>query len=202
MWKLLGLGLLVLTSAGALAQGAPALDVFTSPDGAFRFSYPERYELVSGERLLKATVARNLGFPVCDFSTTLVCVIYPIEKLDNDAFEAAGFSVGVVAAVTAESECLGFSDRFARPTAEHAQPSSYSIRGRVFHHVSAERRTDGHAQSSDFYRTFQNDRCYELRIEISLSEKSPAPQQSSSKQEAADGACESLHLILSSVVFK
>jgi hypothetical protein len=102
MLKLLNLGLLFLSSAAALAQGAPTLDVFTNPDGAFHFSYPENYELLYGERILKATQGRHPGFPVCDFSKSLVCVIYPVERLGNDKVEAAGFSVDVVPLVTAD----------------------------------------------------------------------------------------------------
>lgn len=205
MLKLLSIGFLLVSSVGALAQGPPVLDVFTNPDGAFRFSYPDNYELLFGERILKATQGRHLGFPVCDFSQALVCVIYPIEKLDNDKLEAAGFSVDVVPVVTAESDCLGYHDRSARPDDEHSQPSSFSINGRVFRHASAKRRMAGHSQSSDLYRTFQKDRCYELRIEVSLSDESTAQQQASSKsleQIVADSARESLKLILSSVVFR
>jgi hypothetical protein len=205
MLKLLSLGLLLLSSVGALAQRPPALDVFTSPDGAFQFLYPDNYELLFGERILKATQGRHLGFPVCDFSKALVCVIYPIERLDDDKFEAAGFSVDAVPVVTAESDCLGYTDRFVRPDDEHPQPSSFSINGRVFHRVSAKRRMGGHAQSSDLYRTFQKDRCYELRIEVSLSDESTAQPRASSKLlegAVADSARESLKLILSSVVFR
>jgi hypothetical protein len=205
MLKLLSLGLVLLSSAAALAQGAPALDVFTNPDGAFHFSYPENYELLSGERILKATQGRHPGFPVCDFSKSLVCVIYPIERLGNDKVEAAGFSVDVVPLVTSESGCLGYADPFARSSDEHSQPSPFNIKGRAFQHVSAKRRTDGHAQSSDLYRTFLKDRCYELHIEVSLADESTAQPRVSSKSPegtVADSASESLRLILSSVTFE
>lgn len=205
MFKLLSLGLLLVSSVGALAPRPPALDVFTNPDGAFQFSYPDNYELLFGERILKATQGKHLGFPVCDFSKALVCVIYPIERLNNDKFEAAGFSVSVVPVVIAESDCLGYTDQFARPNDEHSQRTSLSINHRVFDHVSARRRMDGHAQSSDLYRTFQKDRCYELRIDVSLSDEATAQQRASSKslEEAmADSARESFKLILSSVVFR
>jgi hypothetical protein len=205
MLKLLNLGLLLLGSVGALAQRPPALDVFTNPDGAFQFSYPDNYELLVGERILKATQGRHLGYPVCDFSTALVCVIYPIERLDSTKFEAAGFSVNAVPGVTAESDCLGYTDRFARPNDEHSQPSSFSISGRVFRHVSTKRTTAGHAQSSDLYRTFQKDRCYELRIAVSLSCESTAQPPSSCKfpeDAIADSTRQPLILILSSVIFR
>jgi len=148
MLKLLSLGLFLLSSASALAQGVPALDVFTNPDGAFHFSYPENYELLSGERILKATQGRHSGFPVCEFSKSLVCVIYPIERLGDDKVEAVGFSVDVVPLVTSESDCLGYADRFARSNDEHSQPSPFSIKGRAFQHVSVKRKMESHARSS------------------------------------------------------
>jgi hypothetical protein len=205
MLKLVSLGLLLLSSVGALAQNPTVLGAFTSPDGAFQFSYPDNYEVLLGERILRATQGRNLGFPVCDFSKALVCVIYPIERLDSDKFEGAGFSVDVVPVVTAESDCLGYTDRFPLPNDEHSQPSPFRINGRVFQHVSIKRRMSGHAQLSDLYRAFQKDRCYELRIEVSLSDESTSPPGASSKsleEAAADSARESLKLILSSVIFR
>ena len=205
MLKLLSIGLLLLSAVRLMAQIAPALDAFIDPDGAFQFSYPDSYELLVGERILKATQGRNLGYPVCDFSTALVCVIYPVEKLNSTKFEAAGFSVNTVLGVTAESGCRGYADRFTRPSDEHSQPSSFSINGRIFQHVSAKRKMSGHEQSSELYRTFQRDRCYEFRVETSLSDESAAQQRVSSKllEEAVAGSArESLRLILSSVVFR
>jgi hypothetical protein len=204
MPKALILAFLLLTSVCVLAQGAPVLDVFTNPDGAFQFSYPDNYELLVGERILKATQGRDLGFAVCDFSKALVCVIYPIERLESENLEAAGFSVDVVPGITAESDCLRYTDRLAQSLDEHSRPSSLSIRGRVFRHISLERKMEGHAQFSDFYRAFEQDHCYELSIQVSLSEQS-AQQRASSKageKPTADGAREALKLILSSVVFK
>ena len=205
MLKLRSLGLLLLISVGTLAQRPPALDVFTNPEGAFQFSYPDNYELLVGERILKATQGRHLGYPVCDFSTALVCVIYPIERLDSTRVEAVGFSVNAVLGVTAESDCLEYADRFARPGAGQPQLSSFSINGRVFRHASTKKTTAGHAQSSDLYRTFQKDRCFELRIEVSLSDDGIAQQRALPKlpdEAVADSARESFKLILSSVVFR
>lgn len=206
MLKLFRLGFILFISIGALAQGPTVLDVYTSPDGAFQFSYPDNYVLLVGERMLTATQGRNLGFPVCDFSSSWVCLIYPIEKLDNYKIEAAGFSVDVISPITSESECLAYADRIARPTNndEHSQPSSFTINGRVFRHVSAEKRMSGHAQSSDSYRTFLKNRCYELRIAVSFTDESSGQQRSPSKSmEAAeaDDVRRSFKLVLSTFVF-
>ena len=48
-----------LSCLSTLAQGPPALDTFNSPDGTFQFVYPETYELLVGERILKATQGRH-----------------------------------------------------------------------------------------------------------------------------------------------
>lgn len=204
MLKLIGLSLLLLSVVGARAQSPPALNVFTNPDGAFQFSYPENYELLFGERILKATQGRHVGFPVCDFSQALVCVIYPIERLANDKLEAAGLSLNVAPGVPSESDCLEYTDRFARPNNEVSQPSPFTIKGRVFQHASGQRRMDGHSQSSDLYRTFQKGRCYELRIEVSLSDENTARPRAPKLLDGAvtDNARESFKLILSSVVFR
>jgi len=205
MMKLFGIGFLLLSSLGALGQGAPALDIFTSPDGTFQFAYPENYERLVGERILKATQGKHLGIPVCDFSTALVCVIYPIERLDTPGLEGGGFSVGIVPGVTNESDCLAYADRRAQAHGQGFQPSSFGINGRVFRYVFAKRTTAGHSQSADLYRTFQKERCYELRIAVSFSGESTAQQPSSSKSledAKTDSVRESLKLILSSLVFR
>lgn len=205
MLKLLSLGLLLLSSVGVLAQRPPALDVYTNPDGAFQFSYPENYELLFGERILKATQGRGAGIPVCDFSTALVCVIYPIEKLGHDKVEAAGFSVDAVPGLTAESDCLAYADQLSRPSGEHSQPLSLTLNRSAFRNVSVKRTAAGHSQSSDLYITFQKDRCYELRIAISLSDESSGLQRSSSKSiESADAenARGALKLVLSTFGFR
>jgi hypothetical protein len=215
MLKLSVICLLLLSSLDALGQQTPSLETFASPDGAFQFLYPESYQLLVGERILKATQGRHAGIPVCDFSTALVCVIYPVERLESPRFEAAGFSVDAVPAVTAEQACLAYTGRVQPARGEQTQPSSFRINGRVFRYVSTRRAAPGHLQSAHLYRTFQKERCYEMRIAVSLSDgsiseesvsgESAAPPSSSSKSPedpAADNARESLKLILSSVVFK
>lgn len=189
----------------ALAQAPPALDIFTSPDDTFQFLYSPTYELLVGDRMLRATQGRHLGMPVCDFSTALACVIYPIEIADDPRFEAAGFSVNVVPGVTAETECLTYADQLARSPGEPQQLSSIVINERQFRHATVRKTLSGHSQAADFYRTFLKQKCYELRIAVSLSEESAAQRPSpldSPENARAYGARESLKLILSSFSFK
>ncbi len=154
--------------------------------------------------MLKGTQGRHVGIPVCDFSTALICVIYPVESPDETNFEAAGFSVRTVSGVSAESDCLTYADQPQSPTGR-LELTSIDINDRVFRHALIRKTVSGHWQAADFYRTFDRHRGYELQIEVSVSDE-PAPQEppkSRSLGEAkAENARESLKLILSSVVFE
>ncbi|MGA9680563.1 MAG: hypothetical protein WBQ74_02020 [Candidatus Sulfotelmatobacter sp.] len=187
----------------ALGQ-APALDTFTSPDGTFRLVYPQTYDLLIGERMLKCTQGRHVGIPVCDFSTALICVIYPVESPDETNFEAAGFSVRTVSGVSAESDCLTYAYQPQSPSGR-AELTSIDINEGVFRHASIRKTVSGHWQAADFYRTFDRDRCYELQIEVSLSDEPETKEEPKSRSLAevkAAKARESRRLILSSVVFE
>jgi hypothetical protein len=194
-----------LSCLSTLAQGPPALDTFNSPDGTFQFVYPETYELLVGELILKATQGRDNALPVCDFATALACVIYPIESERETRLEAAGFSVDTVAGISNEADCLAFADELARSRGTQLPLTSVSIHSRVFRHASATKKLPGHLQSGDFYRILAKQKCYELRIEVSISDD-PVPQKVSISNPLGDAmansARDSLKLILSSVVFE
>lgn len=196
---------LVFGCINAWAQGAPALDVFTSPDGAFQFVYPESYELLVGERILKATQARRAGIPVCDFSTAFACVIYPIEVLEETAVEAAAFSVDAVSGVNAESDCLTYADQPKKALLNPLQVTSININDHIFRHASARKKIVGHAQAADLYRTYIRQTCYELQISVSISDERQRQKPSSlvnMLDSKANSAREALRLILSSFLFK
>jgi hypothetical protein len=204
MIKQLAIGLMLLSPLGALGQRPPALIVFTDPGGAFQFVYSENYELLVGERILRATQGRHAGIPVCEFSTALVCVIYPVERLEDTKFEAAGFSVHTLPSFTMEADCQSFKDRVAKLPGEELQPISLTINDRSYRHVIARKTVAGHSQSEHLYRTFHKDRCYELRIAVTVPEDgagSPSSSRSAAESEA-NSARESLKLILASVVFR
>ena len=198
------LPILVALCLGARAQDPPSLETFTSPDGVFQFVYPETYELLVGDRILKATQGRQSALPVCDFSTAVACVIYPIESERETRVEAAGFSVATTTA-TNESDCLAYKDEKARSRVLDLSSTSISIRSRSFRRASGTRKIPGHVQSAEFYRTFANQKCYELQIGISSSDD-PVQQKDSARSSPGDiranTAKESLKLILSSVVFE
>jgi len=193
-----------LSCLSTWAQGPPALDTFHSPDRAFQFVYPETYELLVGESILKATQGRHATLPVCDFSTALACVIYPLESESETKLEAAGFSVDTVLGVKTEAECVAFGDEQARSRGMQSPVSSLSIRSRLFRHASATKKSPGHLQTADFYRIFAEQKCYELQIAVSISDDPVLQKVSTSNplpDARASSARESLKLILSSVTF-
>ena len=196
--------ILVALCLTTLAQGPPSLETFTSSDGTFQFVYPETYELLVGDRILKATQGRHSPLPVCDFSTAVACVIYPVESERETRLEAAGFSVATMTA-TNESDCLSYKDEKAQSRTLDFSSSSISIRSRSFRHASGTRRIPGHVQSAEFYRTFANQKCYELQIGVSSTDDQVQQKDSARKSlgdTSANAARESLKLILSSVVFE
>ena len=197
--------ILVALCLTTLAQSPPSLETFTSPDGVFRFVYPETYELLVGDRILKATQGRQSALPVCDFSTAVACVIYPIESERETKLEAAGFSVDTIPGATNEPDCLAYTDQVAHSRTLDLSQTSISIRSRPFRHASATKKLPGHVQVADFYRTFTREKCYELQIEVSVSDD-PAHRKAGVPNSLGDAtantARESLKLILSSVVFE
>jgi hypothetical protein len=207
MRKFLVVGVLwlIFGTLCAIGQGAPPLDTFTSPDGTFHFVYPQTYELLVGERILKATQGRHQAISVCDFLTAIACVIYPVETEEETRFEAAAFSVDLLPGTADESECLTYADQLRRAEGDVMQPTLITIGNRTFRHAVTRKKTPGHVQTADFYRTFRNGKCYELHVKVSLADDAPAPRPNRPSllgDPSADKARESLQLILSSVVFE
>ncbi|SPF44410.1 hypothetical protein SBA1_530052 [Candidatus Sulfotelmatobacter kueseliae] len=185
-----------------VAQAMP-LATFESPDGVFRFVYPQTYDLLVGERILKATQGKNSDVSVCDFATAIACVIYPFERPGETRFEAGGFAIRRVPNATDESRCLGFADE--PPRSDAAPTQSIIINHLEFRRLSARTARLGRLQVADYYRTFRQKSCYELKIEVLLLDAPVAkhPAQSNSLGDArADSARESLGLILSSFTFE
>lgn len=194
---------LTLSWLSSTAQAPPALDKFTSPDGAFEFAYPESYALLVGESILRATQGHNSTLPVCDFVTAVACVIYPVEGLAESRLEAAGFSVDKLTTGT-ETDCLTYTDPIGRSRGTDTQ-SPVTLHSRMFRHATATKRLPGHVQTAEFYRTFNQQKCYELQIAVSLADDSTnhkLARPGSLGDPRADNARESLRLILSSTIFQ
>jgi hypothetical protein len=195
---------LTLNWLSSTAQGPPALDTFTSPDGSFEFAYPESYALLVGDSILRATQGRNTALSVCNFATAVACVIYPIDGLAETRLEAAGFSVDKIAGAASENDCLTYADQIARSRGSAAL-TSVTLHERKFRHATATRKLPGHMQAEEFYRTFSQQKCYELQIAVSIEDdpvRHKAAPLGSLGDPRADSARESLRLILSSTVFR
>jgi len=203
MRKLYGIGFLLLTSLPTLEQNPPPLYIYTSPDSSFQFVYPDNYELWSGARIPNTIQGERMGIPVCNSSTAMACVVYPSDRFENTSFEAAAFSANRIVTVSAESDCLGYTDQLAPPRA-HLTTSPTTINGRAFSYVSDTAMVTGHSQSAHLYRTFRDDRCYELRIAISISgvlPASPTPQGQAFTNADAEHVRAPLRRILNSFRF-
>jgi hypothetical protein len=196
----LSLLFLLLGSLYAAGQNPPSLDLYTSTTYHFSFVYPYTYDLLEGEGILKRTQGKHVGIPVCDLLTAVACVIYPADNLQDPSFEAAAFSVNNISRGVTEQDCLGFADQLPRPGGEQLATEPVRLNGQLFRYASTTTTVAGHSQFAQRYRSFHKDRCYELRVAISLSDVAPAlsPSKRALDNEDAKRACRSLELILSS----
>lgn len=198
----LSLLFMLLGSLYAAGQNPPSLNLYASATYHFSFVYPDTYDLLEGEGILKRTQGKHVGIPVCDLLTALACVIYPADNLQDPSFEAAAFSVNDISKGATEQDCLGFADQLPRPGGEQLATEPVRLNGQLFRYASTTTTLAGHAQFAQRYRSFHNGRCYELRIAISFSDVAPAlsPSEKVLDHEDAKKTHRSLKLILSSVV--
>lgn len=147
---------------------------FTSPDGAFRFEYPDT--LVSCKRDSNqldrwAPESCEAFTPVCsdvygDSDDTVACVAYPAsEAKENTSFQAAAFSVSQMKRSTTDSECL----RIAEPPPHVGTSHNEMINGTKFSVSEVDGVATGNLINGYAYRTFHRNKCYELDIRIAFS---------------------------------
>ncbi len=187
----------------AIGQNPPSLDLYTSSDNSFSFAYPDTYDLMAGDSILRRTQGKHAGIPVCDSLAAVACVIYPFDNFEHSRFEAAAFSVNRVSIPPAEQQCMGFADQLPPNVGEHLSVESVRINGQPFRYAATTKAITGHSQSAQRYRSFHKGRCYELRIAISVSDlaQGTSSQQKALDEELTDKIRRSLQLILSSFVF-
>jgi len=203
MAKLSALLFLLLGSWYGFGQNPPSLDLYTSGDNSFSFAYPDTYDLLEGEGLLKRTQGKHAGIPVCDMLTAFACIVYPSDNFEGSRIEAAAFSVNSIFEGTSEHNCVGFADQLPRPHGEHLAIEPVLLNGQLFRHASTTTTLAGHSQSAQRYRSFHKGRCYELRIAISLADVVPSPSPAKNVPESKDAerVLHSLERVLSSFVF-
>ena len=159
---------LVLLLALSLAQHGKQLgsqrQTFVSPDGVFRFSYSRTYMLDTTEN------ADELGvsyFPMC--SEEAVCVISRRKYYAGTNFQAASFQEREIRDAMTEVACLkGPPDDV--PTYHLPKDDQKRIIGNVaFTHGRSAEVGLGNGITSDFYRVFRRNKCYELSLSIAES---------------------------------
>lgn len=144
---------------------------FVSPDGAFAFSYPS--SLIKCEKDPKQEnlwiPARSCGgyVPVCadaflDQDATVVCIAYPAETLNGTNFQAAAFSVSQLHVTTAD-ECLQVTE--PHPATSRKE----KVNGETFEVFDVGGVALGNVSDADAYRTFHQNRCYELGVRVAFS---------------------------------
>ena len=171
---LVGCGLLVL-SAASWAQSTPekrpvpsqaALKAFTSPNGAFQFSYPamlifcELLQQKNSDGYYWAQPECSGYIPACgnpgDLDQPVVCLAYPRNKhSDSPTFDAATFSVWDT--TQSEKDCLADSDRPLPPII---------IRGVRFKGGESADAAMNRSRDTKGYSAFHNGRCYGLVVTV------------------------------------
>ena len=153
----------------------PAMRIFDSADGTFRFSYPQllihceqRPQGAGGGQYWIDEACTGYG-GVCDEPaetdyTTIVCFAYPRNEYTNTpAFEAAAFSIGLVGQDTNEKECLAGSSNW-----NVEQRGIAKLGGATFHFFKTSSAGMSQGIDQEIYRTFHDGKCYQLAIAIAV----------------------------------
>jgi len=143
--------------------------VFTDPDGAFSFRYPNRLirckKNPQGNYVWDPPENCSAYHPTCDEladpgQTSIACFAYPRNKFtDTPAFEAATFSVEVVHGCTTAKSCLAGPAEADKGGTTRIHGVSFAVFGVGEGGMSQE--VDG-----DVYRTFHKGKCYQLGINV------------------------------------
>lgn len=160
----------VLTFLQGPAGNKPE-ESFISPDGRFAFRYPN--SLVRCERDSKQadrcipTESCEAYIPVCsDFSgspgTTVACVAYLTGGIKGTNFQAAAFSINQVNATTM-GRCLNIAESNVRTLRKE------KVNGVTFTVIETDGVAAGHLMDGEAYRSFHQNKCYELDIRIASS---------------------------------
>ena len=144
---------------------------FISPDGNFAFKFPNslvRCERDSkqADRWMPAESCESY-IPVCsDFSgsrgATIACVAYPPGGIKGTNFQAAALSVNETNATTPDG-CLNVAEANVRTLRKE------EINGVTFTVIEAGGVAAGNLMDGEAYRSFHQNKCYELDIRIASS---------------------------------
>jgi hypothetical protein len=139
-------------------------ETFVSANGAFRFSYSSEYVLDTKDNANEFGVSM---FPVCNDEG--VCVVSRREYYAGTNLQAASFQEREIHNATTEVACLKGPPEdvptYSLPEADRKR----TIGGVVFTHGRSAEVGAGSSVTSDFYRVFHKNRCYELSFNIAES---------------------------------
>ncbi|MGA3107808.1 MAG: hypothetical protein ABSD53_25260 [Terriglobales bacterium] len=151
-------------------QTAQKTSTFTNSDGAFRFVYPADFQICTRAKI---DPCNQSYIPVCQ-PDSFVCVVYPPEQFKDTNFEAASFQVREILTkqemMTADVCVTPYpqkdGDRISdRPSfLISAKHPVELIAGVQFLHGVGGGAAMSHSLSTDLYRAFRRQRCFELSV--------------------------------------
>lgn len=175
MWRLLVVGLLAISGiVFAQKKTSTSLKVYTSPDAAFRFTYPSLLinceKRQQGDGYIWVQSECSAYFPACDETLSLeqsnkkaiVCLAYPRNKhTDSPTFEAATFAVAQIDGARDSKSCISPKlDQIDRK-----KPGT-KIGGVEFTAFETGEGGMNQGVTAEIYRAFHANKCYELAIAI------------------------------------
>lgn len=174
-----------LATTGSAQQ---SVKTFTSPDGRIRFRYPAILVNCMAPKTpassiesdsSKGTQSAVPSIPDSCISqggmcsgpgsggSAIACFAYPKERFeDKPLFFAAMFFVSEIPSAKTEKVCLKGSPNWS---VINSKVGTTSINGVSFKAFEIDDNWAGGGQSGPVYRTFHNERCYELGIQIAVS---------------------------------
>jgi hypothetical protein len=147
-----------------VAQPAVRREVYVSSDGAFRFSYSSNYLPNTKDNMDEV---ESSYVPVCTDGAD--CVVSRRGYFAGTNFQAASFQVREISGALNNAACLKGPPE---DVPQHQAPESERIKiigGLKFTHGQSGEVGVGNYLSTDFYRVFRKQKCYELSINIATS---------------------------------
>src|SRR5579864_889697 len=150
----------LMQTASAQQHTSQQVVSFTSPDGAFSFSYPTDFRLCGrgAEQCLQSYI------PICD-DDVIVCIVYSPPEFKNMNFGPAGFQIREITEreeMMTPDVCVTPYPRKDGPWPEFkisAKHPTESINSVQFVHGISVEAAMSHWLQTDLYRGFHNKRC-------------------------------------------
>ena len=137
---------------------------FVSPNGVFQFSYTSDFLLNTDEN--KDEVQTSY-IPVCGEGT--VCVVSRRGYFAGTNFQAAGFQEREISNATNSDACLMGPPEDIPQYRLPKSDQKRVISGLTFRHWQSAEVGVGNNLSTDYYRVFHENKCYELSLNIAAS---------------------------------